>query len=136
MAPKRRLVLLFASAAFIAAAVSTLVLWELFHGPRYIDMVTGPYGSRALVTFPFVAAGLAGLYASLFEVQRFGTGRGALVALLSFVSFCIMVNALTAGGMKGFLALLLVASALFGWPLVILGAVIGWFFRRNVRSAL
>lgn len=136
MGPKPRLVLLFASAAFIAGAISTLVLWELFHGPRYIDMVTGSYGPWLLVVFPFAAAALAAFWASFFKVQGFGIVQGALVALLTFVTFCTMLNALNGGGIEGLLALLLAASVFFGWALVLVGAAIGWFVRRSASAAL
>lgn len=136
MSQKLLLLLFLGGAAFLSGAISTIILWELFHGPRYIDMVVGSYSPWLLVTFPFVVTALTAFWASFFKANMFGSVKGALVALLTLVTFCALLNAMHGGGVDHFFSLLLAAFIFFGWALMLVGAAIGWFFRRTVSAAL
>ena len=131
-----RLTLGFASAGFIAVAVCTFALWELFHGPKYIDMVLGTYRPRYLFAFPFVAAVLAAGAVFFFDPTRFGALQGALVAAFALAGFCTLLTALRGDGFSRLGAFTLAAFVFFGWALVPVGAVTGWFYKRRVCVAL
>jgi hypothetical protein len=136
MSQRLRLLLFLGGAAFVSGAICTALLWELFHGPRFIDMVVGPYSPWLLIGFPFLVAALTAFWASFFNAATFGSVQGALVAALTLVAFCALLNALHGGGVERFGALLLAAFLFFGWALVLVGAAIGWFFRRTCSAAL
>lgn len=133
---RARLLLSFTAAGFALGGLCTVALWDLFHGARYIHMVTGAYPSWLLLAFPFTTAVLTGFTASFFNAESFGAPQGALVSALALVAFCIILNALHGGNLESFGPLLLAAFVFFGWALVPLGALLGWFLKRSARAAL
>jgi hypothetical protein len=133
--PRRRLATYFALAGFLGGAVSAVFLW-VFISPQHPYFVIGLKNAWSFALFPFVGALLAAAWTTVFNPRGFGALFGAIVALLSFVTFCALIAAVGHGGLWGFLAFTFFGLIMFGWGLLLLGAVTGWYFVRHARRAL
>jgi hypothetical protein len=133
--PKRHLAALFGLVGFLGGAISALFLWN-FISPQHPYVVIGLEDPRTFLLFPFVGALLAAAWTTVFSPRGFGAVLGAIVALLAFVTFCALVASFGDGGLWGFLAFTFFGLILFGWSLVLLGALAGWYFGRSSQRAL
>jgi hypothetical protein len=135
MNPRRRLAAHFALVGFLGGAISAVFLWN-FISPQHPYVVIGLKHTWTFVLFPFVGALVAAAWTTVFSPQGFSAVLGAIVALLAFVTFCALVAMVGDGGLWGFLAFTFFGLILFGWGLVLLGAIAGWYFGRGAQSAL
>ncbi len=135
MNPKSRLAVHFALAGFLGGAISATFLWG-FISPTHPYVVIGLKDAWTFLLFPFVGAILASAWTTVFNPHGFGAVLGAIVAFLAFVSFCALLAVVGDGGLWGFLAFTFFGLLLFGWGLVLLGAITGWYFGRNAQRAL
>jgi hypothetical protein len=135
MTPRRRLTLVFTAVGFFGALVSGAFLW-FFVGPQYSYAVLGFREAWLFATFPFIGALLAAAWSACFDTTSFGAPHGAVVALLSFLTFCALLSGLGPFGAWGFFAFAFFGFLLFGWALVLLGAFAGFRYRRSASGAL
>jgi hypothetical protein len=131
MSERNLLISYFALAGLVGGLGATLFLWH-FVGPEYSGAVLGFRHIWFWFVFPVVGAALSAFWARLFGEAGFGVLRGALVSFLAFVSFCGILSLVGPGGPWAFFAFSFFGFVLVGWALVVLGAVTGWLFRRQV----
>jgi hypothetical protein len=135
MTQRGQLSLLFAVTGFVGAVGASTFLW-FFAGSENSYVVLGFKQPWLFAAFPFVGAFLAAAWSACFKITSFGAFHGALIALLSFFSFCAIVGGLGPAGLWGFIGFGFFGFVLFGWVLVLLGALAGRYFKRNLRGVL
>jgi hypothetical protein len=142
----------FAISGFLSGAAVSEFLWY-YTGPEFHPVILGFRGLIHFFVFPFATAILAVFWARLLEgffgEPRVGAFRGATVAVLSFISFNILLALyvaffssgpyaeLSLNGVKMFLLLAgtytVFGGIFFGWALILAGGVTGWFACRHVQ---
>lgn len=132
MSERKLLISYFALAGFIGGLGATLFLWR-FVGPEHSGVVLGFRQAWLWFAFPVVGAALSAFWARLFGERGFGLLRGALVSFLAFLSFCALLG-LAGAGPVAFFAFSFFGFLLVGWALVLLGAVTGWLYQRQVTA--
>jgi hypothetical protein len=132
MSERKLLISYFALAGLVGGLGATVVLWY-FVGPEHSGAVLGFSEGWFWFAFPVVGAALAVFWARLLGENGFGLLRGALVSFLAFLSFCAILS-LVGAGPVAFFAFSFFGFVLVGWALVVLGAVAGWLFRRQVAA--
>jgi hypothetical protein len=120
--------LLFSAVGFVGAAGAGTFLW-LFVGPEHSLAVLGVRHPWLFSVFPVAGATLAAIWSGCFNASKFGAAQGALVAFLAFLSFCALLSPLVGAGLWGFAGFSVFGFILFGWLLVLLGALAGHYFR-------
>jgi len=128
----------FGIAGFLGASGGSIFLWQ-FYGSENSNILFGVRQSWPFLVLPFVGALIAGLWAALFRGPGFGSARGALVALLSFLTFTALLSAVrmesAMDSMARFLAYSFFGFVFVGWALVAIGVFTGWLFKRHVGLA-
>ena len=132
MSERNLLVSYFTLAGLVGGLAVTIFLWR-FVGPENSGIVLGFNQSWFWFAFPVVGAGLSAFWARLLGEKGFGLLRGALVSFLAFLSFCALLS-LAVAAPVAFFAFSFFGFVLVGWALVLLGAVTGWLFRRQVAA--
>ena len=117
--------LLFAVVGLVGALGTSVFLW-LLGGPEYAP-ASLPW---VLTFFPLLAA----TWSACFKVRSFGTVHGALVALLTFISFWGLFTVLSLNSVWIFLAWCYFSFISFGWLFVLLGAWAGRHFRITYNA--
>jgi len=133
MSERNLLISYFASAGFVGGLAATLFLWR-FVGPEHSRVVLGFSQLWFWFAFPVVGAALSAFWARLLGERGFGLLRGALVSFLAFLSFCALLGLAGPGGPAAFFAFSFFGFLLVGWALVLLGAVTGWLYQRQVKA--
>ena len=100
-------------------------------GPKHGAVVLSFSKAWLLLAYPIAGAALSAFWARLFGGPGFGLLRGALVAFLAFLSFCALLSLVSSSPVL-FFAFSLFGFILVGWILVLLGAVTGWLYQRQV----
>ena len=119
-------------AGLVGGLGATIVLWR-FVGPEHSGVVLGFSQSWFWFAFPVVGAALSAFWARLLGERGFGLLRGALASFLAFLSFCAILS-LAGAGPVAFFAFSFFGFVLVGWALVLLGAVTGWLYRRQITA--
>lgn len=114
--------------------MATAVLWRLID-PRHTSFNFGIPDTQAFLLFPLVGGLLAGAWALIVKSNAFGPLRGALAALCSFITFNALFAFFGMNYFSVFLSSTFIGSMLFGWFLVLVGAVAGWLYQRNAGNA-
>ncbi len=129
----------FGIAGFLGALGGTVFLWQ-FYGLENSNILFGVRQSWPFFVLPFVGALVAGFWAALFRGPSFGPARGALVAVLSFLTFTALLSAVrmesAMDSMARFFAYSFFGFIFVGWALVAIGVLTGWLFKRQVGLAL
>lgn len=132
MRERSLLISYFALAGLLGGVGATVFLWRTV-GPEHSGVVLGFSQRWPWFVFPVIGAVLSAFWARLLGENRFGTLRGALVSFLAFLSFCALLG-LAGAGPIAFFAFSFFGFLLVGWALMLLGAVTGWFYRRQVAA--
>jgi hypothetical protein len=125
----------FALVGLLGGMIATVFLF-FYLSSDSLYVVLGLRHHWNLAIFPFAGALLSALYTIPFAPQKIGPALGAVIAILAFVTFCALVATVGDAGMWGFLAFAFFGFVFFGWSLVVLGALAGWYFKRGVKRAL
>ena len=127
---------MFSVGGLVAGIGATLFLW-FFVGAEASFAVLGFRDARFYFAFPPTAALIAGAVAWwYFRQEKEVTPKdGALVALLSFVAFCVLLAAIGPSFGAAAPAFILFGLVLFGWAIVIFGAGLGWLANKVTHHA-
>lgn len=133
------LIFYFTVAGLVGGFGATYYLWSAL-GPEQGNVVLGPKHSAMALSFsktwflliyPIAGAALAAFWARLFRGPGFGLLRGAFVAFMAFLSFCALLS-LVSGNFFLFFTLSFYGFIIVGWVLVLVGAITGWLYRRQI----
>lgn len=128
---RARFVSFFGIVGFVSAALATAFLRIYFVGER-IPLVLG-FQEHILYFFPLIGATVSIFWAALLYGPESSFGKGAAIAFLSFVMFCVFAGLVLSGGFEWVLGFLLFGFILIGWATTLLGGISGWIYRKYLQ---
>jgi hypothetical protein len=139
MSESKLLIFYFTVAGLVGGFGATYPLWPAL-GSEQSNVVLGPkHGAMALsfskawllLVYPIAGAALSAFWARFFRGPGFGLPRGALVTFMAFLSFCALLS-LVGANFFLFFPISFFGFIFGGWVLVLVGAVTGWLYRRQI----
>jgi hypothetical protein len=138
--------LCFGISGFLGSSAATVFLWWWL-GPEDLDLnvhlVLGLNSAEQLLALPILGVIYPMACTKLFKPKGFGAIQGAKVSFYSFLAVCaslaiyISVINLYFMLLGSFFAFLMFGFFLFGWALVLLGALTGKYYERHIyKSAI
>ena len=137
--------LCFGITGFVGSAAVTVFFWWWF-GPENLDrnvrLVLGLDSAMHLLAFPILGVIFPVAWTRKYKTEGFGLAQGAAVSFYSFISVCASLaiyNSINTHilSLASFFAYCMFGFMMFGWALIVLGALTGKYYERHVyKSAI